>query len=594
VPHESISQRFGRQYGLLRQDRVENLNILVVGDNDILPYLLLNLAFSGVGALQGGVYLKGCSQKVEEHHIKGQFLLRGEDLGRPLVEALRDRLGAFYPLFDLQIWPEKASKSVIPDLTVFLPWPGSSIATDEQGSGCCVFGQLGPSSVYVGHERVLVDEFAGNVLGPALSSLGGAVLAQDVLRLSNSLRAVPILDQSIEVALRLRSKSIAKYFNLSELERQDHGIPFSARLKLGGEHLQALELSVTEENDEGLLRLELPRDSYLSRLLLDSVDVIEEPLDKRSGILDPFFFSLLDEDHLESGQITAGKTSILTSLSNLKPIIVGVGGLGTWVAGIFAASPIENLDIVIVDSDSIIEEHNLNRQVLYSNADLGRPKADAAAEALQSINPDCRIHHYPLHLKEDFALYLDQGVSADYLDPTELGADTPASGEGVDRESMMSAMLAKDFLDADVAVSCLDNMQSRWILNIASSMANIDMVNGGVTGFIGSADFIQKTGEDGTLVSRYGEGIKTDTEKIQCGGSIPIPSIVTTNALIGSVQAAYSLVSALGLRPSRNYLFFDGTARLLFQRDYLEDDQDDSLGIKSLLKDLREQYGIED
>ena len=587
------SSRFGRQYGLVRQARIENLNVLVLGDGDILPYLLLNLSLLGVGALQGGVYLDQHDSAVDEHHIIGQFLLRKEDVGRDFVEAYSDRLGHLYPLFDLQQWPAEGPSSIVPDVTVILPTVEKPISVHDNMLGCCIFGQLGSTSIYVGHDPVKVENFNKSILTPSLASIAGSIVAQDILRLSNSLRGTPIVDQSIELSLRIRSTAARDFLKLSTMEQSQRDIPFTGRLKLGNEHLRTLDLLATDEAGEGVLRLELPRDSYLSRLILDSVEVVEEPLDKKSGFLEPLFFSLLGDDILEGRSLKCGGRQLPSKLDRLKPVIVGIGGLGTWVAALLSSTNIQSLELVIVDSDSLIEEHNLNRQVLYSESDLGRPKADAAADALLAINPDCQIHHYPLHLKEDLALYLDQGMEEEYSDPDSLSPDREENTTSLDVESILSAMLTADLNSADVIASCLDNMQTRWILNVLAKQAEIPMVNGGVIGFIGSADYIDMKTGDASMTSRYGESIKTDTEKIQCGGSIPIPSIVTTNAFIGSIQSAFSILSALGLKPTHNYLYFDGTSRHVHQLDF-EEEGSDSLGVAVLLDELREHYGVEE
>ena len=567
--------------------------MLVLGDGDILPYLLLNLSLLGVGALQGGVYLDQHDSAVDEHHIIGQFLLRKEDVGRDFVEAYSDRLGHLYPLFDLQQWPAEGPSSIVPDVTVILPTVEKPISVHDNMLGCCIFGQLGSTSIYVGHDPVKVENFNKSILTPSLASIAGSIVAQDILRLSNSLRGTPIVDQSIELSLRIRSTAARDFLKLSTMEQSQRDIPFTGRLKLGNEHLRTLDLLATDEAGEGVLRLELPRDSYLSRLILDSVEVVEEPLDKKSGFLEPLFFSLLGDDILEGRSLKCGGRQLPSKLDRLKPVIVGIGGLGTWVAALLSSTNIQSLELVIVDSDSLIEEHNLNRQVLYSESDLGRPKADAAADALLAINPDCQIHHYPLHLKEDLALYLDQGMEEEYSDPDSLSPDREENTTSLDVESILSAMLTADLNSADVIASCLDNMQTRWILNVLAKQAEIPMVNGGVIGFIGSADYIDMKTGDASMTSRYGESIKTDTEKIQCGGSIPIPSIVTTNAFIGSIQSAFSILSALGLKPTHNYLYFDGTSRHVHQLDF-EEEGSDSLGVAVLLDELREHYGVEE
>jgi hypothetical protein len=68
--------------------------------------------------------------------------------------------------------------------------------------------------------------------------------------------------------------------------------------------------------------------------------------------------------------------------------IVGVGGLGTWAAAGLASAGVGRL--VLVDDD-VVDLSNLNRQVLYRRADIGRPKAEVAAEALAAFNPQLTL-----------------------------------------------------------------------------------------------------------------------------------------------------------------------------------------------------------
>ncbi len=75
-------------------------------------------------------------------------------------------------------------------------------------------------------------------------------------------------------------------------------------------------------------------------------------------------------------------------LESAKIAVLGVGGLGGWSALALACCGIG--EMLLVDFDRV-ELTNLNRQVLYSEADIGRLKAEAAAEQLQSFNSRMRI-----------------------------------------------------------------------------------------------------------------------------------------------------------------------------------------------------------
>jgi bacteriocin biosynthesis cyclodehydratase domain-containing protein len=66
-----------------------------------------------------------------------------------------------------------------------------------------------------------------------------------------------------------------------------------------------------------------------------------------------------------------------------RVVVLGCGGLGTWALGAMASVGIGNF--VLVDHDAI-ELSNLNRQILYGEADLGRPKVTVAAEWLRAFD----------------------------------------------------------------------------------------------------------------------------------------------------------------------------------------------------------------
>ena len=69
-------------------------------------------------------------------------------------------------------------------------------------------------------------------------------------------------------------------------------------------------------------------------------------------------------------------------------LVLGVGGLGTWAALNLACCGVGEL--TLVDGD-VVELSNLNRQVLFTGADIGRPKAVAAAAALRRFNREIRV-----------------------------------------------------------------------------------------------------------------------------------------------------------------------------------------------------------
>lgn len=87
-----------------------------------------------------------------------------------------------------------------------------------------------------------------------------------------------------------------------------------------------------------------------------------------------------------TGGLTAAECQ--ERLRAAKIAVLGVGGLGSWAALALACCGIG--EMWLIDGDEI-EISNLNRQILYAEADIGRPKVEVAAERLRAFDSACRI-----------------------------------------------------------------------------------------------------------------------------------------------------------------------------------------------------------
>ena len=134
------------------------------------------------------------------------------------------------------------------------------------------------------------------------------------------------------------------------------------------------------------------------------------------------------------------------SLLDGKVLIVGAGGLGSPLVLYLAAAGVGRLGIV--DSD-VVELSNLQRQVVHRTADVGRAKAEVAAEAARLLNPDVVAMPYAERLTSANAL----GVIAGY----------------------------------DVVVDASDNFPTRYLVNDACVLLGKPDVFGSVYRFEGQA-----------------------------------------------------------------------------------------------------------
>lgn len=131
----------------------------------------------------------------------------------------------------------------------------------------------------------------------------------------------------------------------------------------------------------------------------------------------------------------AGQEKLLAS----SVLICGMGGLGSGVALYLAALGIGRIGLVDGDTVSL---SNLNRQILYTTADLGRPKAQTAAERLRAQNPDVAAEPY---------------------------------------QELLTAANAGKIIDKyDIVADCLDNFDSRFVLNDACLALGKVFVHAGV------------------------------------------------------------------------------------------------------------------
>lgn len=103
-------------------------------------------------------------------------------------------------------------------------------------------------------------------------------------------------------------------------------------------------------------------------------------------------------------------------------LIVGAGGLGSPAALYLAAAGVGRIGLADADRVSL---SNLQRQVIHTTADVGRPKVDSAREKMLAVNPEADVRTYRTMLTEanaadiiadyDFVVDATDNFSAKFL-----------------------------------------------------------------------------------------------------------------------------------------------------------------------------------
>jgi adenylyltransferase/sulfurtransferase len=182
-------------------------------------------------------------------------------------------------------------------------------------------------------------------------------------------------------------------------------------------------------------------------------------------------------------------------------IVIGAGALGCPVLQYLTAAGVGTIGIV--DNDWI-DESNLNRQVLYSHKDLGKPKPLAARDRLKILNPHVTFNVHFIRLDKECALKLISHY--------------------------------------DVVVDCTDNFASRYLISDACVILKKPLVYGAIHKFSGQV-MVLNYQNGPTLRCLYPEPPHPlevpSCEEFGVIGSVP--------GLIGSLQATEVFKIIIGL-----------------------------------------------
>lgn len=198
-------------------------------------------------------------------------------------------------------------------------------------------------------------------------------------------------------------------------------------------------------------------------------------------------------------------------LKRAKVLIVGVGGLGSPLSLYLAAAGVGCIGIV---DDDVVSESNLQRQILYSVADVGESKVEVAKRKLEALNPHIDIESYNCRLN---SANCDDIVSK-----------------------------------YDIVVDGCDNLKSRYLMNECCLKHNRVYLFGAICEFSGQVSvFNYEGGPDYTSLFPYS---KEAVEMVQPKGVIGVlPGITAT------IQAneAIKIITGIGKVLSGKLLMID-------------------------------------
>jgi adenylyltransferase/sulfurtransferase len=102
-------------------------------------------------------------------------------------------------------------------------------------------------------------------------------------------------------------------------------------------------------------------------------------------------------------------------IKSTSVLCIGAGGLGSPIAMYLAAAGIGKIGIVDFDT---VDFSNLQRQILHTDADVGRSKAESAKETIRGINPHCEvvIHNTRISSENAFDLIRPYDIVVDGTD----------------------------------------------------------------------------------------------------------------------------------------------------------------------------------
>jgi len=247
-----------------------------------------------------------------------------------------------------------------------------------------------------------------------------------------------------------------------------------------------------------------------------------------------------DSEDKFSRQILAFGKQGQNRIMNAKVAIVGLGGLGSFIAKMLAYLGVQ--EFILVDDD-IVEESNLNRLIgaSYEDAKGKSAKVDVAARVISSINAQAGVRRINKNLRSEEAI--------DALCET-----------------------------CEIIFACVDNDSARLILTELSAAFDKTLIDSG-TEIINSKDYQEFGGR--VIVAQPGDfcllcagqidlalahqELESEPERsfrqaagYGLGSNMPNPSVISLNSIIAGLAVTEFLMQVTGLRPPNRMVTYKG------------------------------------
>jgi len=181
-------------------------------------------------------------------------------------------------------------------------------------------------------------------------------------------------------------------------------------------------------------------------------------------------------------------------LKQSRVLVVGTGGLGSPILSYLTAAGVGTIGILDFD---VVDESNLQRQVLFTVDDVGRPKVEAARERLHQLNPHIRLITH--------------------------------------NERLTSGNALEIISEYDLVVDGTDNFPTRYLVNDACVMLGKPNVYGSIFRFEGQVSVFNYPFEDGRFGPNYRDLFPTP----------PPPGLVPSCAEGGVIGVLPGIVGSL-------------------------------------------------